>query len=103
MIKIHNANKLPAKDLRQVARFFAIIKNYQKMRIIQDRNNLTRHFRGTSNGMRTSMFVLETPAQILSLKKAAGAIGVTVREIDELNIHGHKMTSLAASILFKNN
>ena len=66
---------------------------------IRNLNDLTHHFRGTSNGMRTSMFVMETPAQIQSLKKAASAIGINVREIEKLTILGREMTSLAASYL----
>lgn len=37
MIKIKNANKLPVMDLRQIAKFFAIVKNYKKMLIIEKR------------------------------------------------------------------
>lgn len=37
MIKIRNANKLPVMDLRQIAKFFAIIKNYEKMLVIEKR------------------------------------------------------------------
>ncbi len=37
MIRIQNANKLPASDLRAIARFFRIVKNYEKMRRIEGR------------------------------------------------------------------
>lgn len=36
MIRIKNANKLPASDLRKIARFFRIIKNYLKIENIQN-------------------------------------------------------------------
>lgn len=38
MIKIKNANKLPAEDLRQIAGFFRIVKNYNKMLAIEKRS-----------------------------------------------------------------
>ena len=37
-IKIKGANWLPAEDLRQIAKFFRIIKNYEKMLIIERRS-----------------------------------------------------------------
>ena len=37
MIKIKNANKLPVGDLRQIAGFFRIVKNYAKMLAIEKR------------------------------------------------------------------
>ena len=38
MIKIKNANKLPAGDLRQIAKFFRIVKNYNMMLEIEKRS-----------------------------------------------------------------
>ena len=38
MIKIKNANKLPVGDLRQIAGFFRIVKNYNKMLAIEKRS-----------------------------------------------------------------
>lgn len=35
MFKIKNANRLPAGDLRQIAKFFSIVKNYVKMKHIE--------------------------------------------------------------------
>lgn len=35
MIKIKNANRLPVEDLRQIAKFFEIVKNYIKMKRIE--------------------------------------------------------------------
>ena len=38
MIRIKNANKLPTEDLRAIAHFFRIVKNYLKMQRIIERN-----------------------------------------------------------------
>ena len=37
MIRIQNADKLPAFGLRAIARFFRVVKNYEKMQRIEDR------------------------------------------------------------------
>lgn len=37
MIRIQNADKLPASDLRAIARFFRIVKSREKMRRIEER------------------------------------------------------------------
>lgn len=43
LYRIKNAGKLPAQDLRQIARFNRIIKNYLKMcRIEQREDNATK-------------------------------------------------------------
>lgn len=39
MIKIKNANKIPVQNLHQIAKFFAIVKNYKKMLVIKKRAN----------------------------------------------------------------
>ena len=38
MIRIKNANKLPTEDLRAIAHFFRIIKNYLKMQRIDKKS-----------------------------------------------------------------
>ena len=40
MIRIKDANKLPVGDLRQIAHFFRIVKNYVKMKRIEQRHEL---------------------------------------------------------------
>lgn len=37
MIRIKNANKMPTEDLRAIAHFFRIVKNYLKMRRIDQK------------------------------------------------------------------
>ena len=37
MIRIQNADKLPASDLRAIAHFFRIVKNYEKIQRIEER------------------------------------------------------------------
>jgi hypothetical protein len=41
MIKIKDANKIPVEDLRQIAKFFRIVKNYEKMLLIESLFPLT--------------------------------------------------------------
>lgn len=61
--------------------------------------DLTRTFRGKSNGLRTSFFMIENPDRIKTLLKAAAAIGVSVREIETTSETGRTVTALAASYL----